>query len=377
MTTTTWSLPERTRAKHQLLQNYLKAWFPILALSRREGRVIFIDGFAGPGIYSEGESGSPLIALETLVRHSHFNRFTSTEFVFIFVESDATRCQYLVQTVDAYWHSIGGRPSNVRVEPIQEDFVEVGNRIADVGPGRLAPTLAFIDPFGWSGVPMTVIGQLLSSGSCEVIFNFMFDHVNRFVQDERPGIAHSFAELFATSGDEHRRAGALSGTARKEFLRDLYVSQLKHIAGFRYVKPFEIVDVERNRTAYYLMFGTRSLKGLEVMKDAMWDLDPVNGVRFAGFVDDEAMLFKPQANLGPLRKALVERFATQAIPVEEIEKFVLADTDYKESHYKRVLRSLEEESLIRCLSSRNKARTYPSGTVLEFLSAPERPQLFA
>ena len=376
MKTTTWKLPEHTRAKHQLLQHYLAAWFPILALSQRQRRVIFIDGFAGPGVYSDGESGSPLIALETLIHHSHFDQFTSTEFVFIFVESDKTRCQHLSHTVSAYWDSIGGRPSNVRVLPIQADFVEVASRIAEIGPGRLAPTLAFIDPFGWSSVPMTAIGELLSSDKCEVIINFMFDHVNRFVNDERPGIVHSFAELFATGDYEHRHAGGLSGNARKELLRDLYASQLEQVAGFTYVNPFEVMDVNRNRTAYYLMFGTRSLKGLEVMKDAMWDLDPVNGVRFSGFVDSDAMLFKPTADLEPLRHSLIENFVTRTISVEEIEEFVLAGTDFRLSHYKGILRDLERQGWIRGRSHRDRKLTYPKGTILEFLDRTARPSLF-
>lgn len=372
MKPTTWALPEHTRAKYRLLQNYLKAWFPILALSQRQGRVVFIDGFAGPGTYSDGELGSPLIALETLIGHSYFDRFNSTEFVFLFVESDEARCRHLVNAVESYWNTIGGQPSNIRVEPIQENFVAVAERIAHIGRGRLAPTLAFIDPFGWSGVPLATIGDLLSSDRCEVIFNFMFDHVNRFVDDERPGIVSSFIELFGTSENEHRYAGTLGGDARKQFLRDLYVRQLKDVARFGYVSPFEVMDVNRKRTAYYLMFGTRSLKGLEVMKDAMWDLDPVNGCRFSGFVDENEMLFKPVPHLDPLRSGLKSRFARQSISVEEIEQFVLTETNYKPAHIRGILRDLENDGWLRCHSSRKKKFTYPSGTVLEFLESSER-----
>lgn len=377
MTSTIWELPEHTRAKHRLLQNYLKAWFPILSLSQRQGRVIFIDGFAGPGTYSDGESGSPLIALQTLVEHSHFDRFNSTEFVFLLVESDAERCQLLASAVDSYWSAIGGQPSNIRVEPIQEDFAAVANRIGRFGQGRLAPTLAFIDPFGWSGVPLTTIGGLLSSDRCEVIFNFMFDHVNRFVNDERPGIANSFAELFGTSENEHRQAGALSGIERRTFLRDLYAKQLRLVAKFSYVSPFEIMDVERNRTAYYLMFGTRSLKGLEVMKDAMWELDPINGARFSGFVAEDELLFRREPDYEPLRADLTSRFAQSTVVVDDIEQFVLAATRYKATHYKGILRDLEQRGLIRCHSARQKRFTYPSGTVLEFLETSEQPELFS
>jgi three-Cys-motif partner protein len=59
-TDTVWDLDPHTRGKHLVLRNYLNAWFPILSSLRQ--RVLFIDGFAGPGHYKGGEEGSPLIA---------------------------------------------------------------------------------------------------------------------------------------------------------------------------------------------------------------------------------------------------------------------------------------------------------------------------
>ena len=52
-----WPIEPHTKAKHQILEEYLKAWYPIL--SSWQGRVLYLDGFAGPGTYSGGEDGSP------------------------------------------------------------------------------------------------------------------------------------------------------------------------------------------------------------------------------------------------------------------------------------------------------------------------------
>lgn len=62
---TQWPLDPHTAAKHEILRRYLNAWFPILGTYN--GRVVFLDGFAGPGIYSQGEPGSPIVALRTLL----------------------------------------------------------------------------------------------------------------------------------------------------------------------------------------------------------------------------------------------------------------------------------------------------------------------
>ncbi len=370
---TIWTIDQHTKAKHELLRRYLGAWFPILASSGWNRRVLFLDGFAGPGVYADGEPGSPLIALSTLVSHSAFERLTATEFAFLFVEADAARFASLKLELERFWATLpGGQPPNVRVHLFNEEFAAVAEEI--VGHTReqkmrLAPTLAFIDPFGWSGVPLGLIAELLSFEKCEVLFNFMFDSVNRFVADERPGVARHFAELFGTDEAEHQAAASLSGEERKNFLRDLYMRQLHDVGGFTYVRSFELMDVERGRTAYFLMFGTRHHKGLEVIKDAMWALDPVSGVRFTGFAGDQQMLFETQPNMASLRAAILEQFAGMTASVEEIERFVIEETDYKTTQYKRaVLKELEEDGVIFCGSQRQRRLTYPPGTILRFPS---------
>jgi hypothetical protein len=61
-----------TGAKHQIIQKYVAAWYPIL--SRWNGRVVFIDGFAGRGRYNDGSEWSPQIALHTLLDDGHLER---------------------------------------------------------------------------------------------------------------------------------------------------------------------------------------------------------------------------------------------------------------------------------------------------------------
>ena len=89
---TQWPLEPHTAAKHEILRRYLNAWFPILG--SYQGRVVFLDGFAGPGIYSHGESGSPIVALRALLEHSYFPRLKS-EFVFWFLEPRRDRFESL------------------------------------------------------------------------------------------------------------------------------------------------------------------------------------------------------------------------------------------------------------------------------------------
>jgi three-Cys-motif partner protein len=70
---------------------YLQAWVAIMGGSRFVSKVGVVDGFAGPGVYADGEPGSPVLVLEALLDHDHFSRWAGTEFVFLFNEQDSER----------------------------------------------------------------------------------------------------------------------------------------------------------------------------------------------------------------------------------------------------------------------------------------------
>jgi three-Cys-motif partner protein len=67
LTAASWNLAPHTAAKLEILGAYLRAWFPILGRSANFDRIIYIDGFAGPGRYKQGEDGSPIIALKAAI----------------------------------------------------------------------------------------------------------------------------------------------------------------------------------------------------------------------------------------------------------------------------------------------------------------------
>ncbi len=79
-----WEYEPHTQAKHDILTYYLKAWFPVQAT--RPQRLLYIDGFAGPGEYAKGELGSPFLVLDLVLNHALRERITrhGMELAFIF-----------------------------------------------------------------------------------------------------------------------------------------------------------------------------------------------------------------------------------------------------------------------------------------------------
>lgn len=359
---TIWKADPHTTAKHEILRRYLEGWFPILG--SWQGRVHYLDAFAGPGVYEGGEPGSPIVALETLLDHSSFPRL-NCEFVFTFLEPRADRFGSLKDQLQELENARGGFPPNVTVIRQQLKFDQGAEQILSGLKGDLAPTFAFIDPFGFKDIDLELVGRLLSFDRCEVLFTFMFDSVNRFLSEGK--VAPHLEALFGTDGYEI--AAGKTGNDRKEFLHDLFTRQLKAVCKFEHVTSFEMID-NRGHTIYFLFYGTRSLKGLEVMKRAMWKADPGSGSRFMDrFAGHQVLFAGEHVDVGPLRKALLTTFAGKDVSVEEIERFVLTETPYGPGHWKQpVLKPLEKDGIIEVLSSPRKKRyAFPAGTMLRFL----------
>lgn len=358
---TVWKQMPHTAAKHQILQHYLDAWFPILGSQR--GRVLLIDGFAGPGIYANGEKGSPFIALDRLLGRADLERLRTCQFVFLFNEARPDRFQSLRDSEEAYRRSRGGYPQNVIVNTFGRSFDDLVTFVLEqVGDAQLAPTFAFLDPFGYKGIAMSRISSLLSAPSCEL---FAYFDVNSAIRFAGKGIVdHVLHELFGT--DEFMQAPA-SGPMREQFLVNLYTRQLRDVAGFPYVQHFRMIGAN-GKPICYLFFATRHLRGLDRMKTAMWKVAPTGSYSFSDrFAGQDVLLGLDTLDTTPLRDALLAKFGGQTVPVSLVETYVVSETPFlASSHLKRAtLKPMQEQGLITS-PNQKKRNTYPDGTMLSF-----------
>jgi three-Cys-motif partner protein len=356
-----WSIEPHTKAKHSILRKYLQAWFPIMH-SLNQKRLVYIDGFAGPGRYKDGEDGSPLIALKSAMNHNI--EFTK-ELVFLFVEARKDHCSHLKSVLQEL-----ELPSNYKVSVVNAAFDETLSLLLDAissSGATLAPTFAFVDPFGYSHTPFSTIKRLMANPHCEVLINFMYQSINRFIGNEDQ--EGNFDDLFGTPNwrDGINLQGASS---RKEFCHDIYLNQLRHTANIRYVRSFEMKD-KQNASLYYLFFGTNHKAGLKKMKAAMWDVDPSGSFQYSDYTNREQLtLFEPSPDYHLLKRLICEEFKGKKVSIDQIEDFVVIETAFRETHYKReVLRSLEYSNPPEIVihSSRSRRGTFPPGTIIEFV----------
>ncbi|NQU62156.1 MAG: three-Cys-motif partner protein TcmP [Rhodospirillales bacterium] len=332
--TTVWPLELHTRAKHEILKRYLQAWIRILTQGGFP-QVLYIDGFAGPGRYSEGEKGSPIIALEAALGHATTK---NSKFLFCFIEKEIDRAHTLQKIIDDM-----ERPENIRVkvaagETFEAAFSELLRFYTSRKKG-LPPTFAFIDPFGWAGTPFYVVKEIMKNPSCEVFVTFMYEEINRFIG--HPDQEKNFDVFFGTK--EWREGVSIENSRnRNRFLHDLYMKQLSLSANVKFVRSFEMRN-QRDVTDYYLFYGTNNLLGMKKMKEAMWKVDESGEFSFSDATDpNQLILFAKEPRFDKLQEQIVSHFQGLDTTVGEIEKFVICETAFREMHYKtQILRKME------------------------------------
>jgi three-Cys-motif partner protein len=301
--------------------------------------ILYIDGFAGPGEYSGGEPGSPILALDTALG---YQPPLAARVHFLFVEQDRGRADNLESLIRA------------RTLPANFDVVVEGgvdfesaferNRQRYLRRARLMPTFAFIDPFGWKGVPFRIIENILQHSSCEVFVNFMYEEINRFLT--HPDQVTNFDIFFGTQ-DWRDSISGLDPRARNQRLHELYRCQLERAA--TYVRSFEMSN-KKDVTDYYLFYATNELLGLKKMKEAMWKADESGEFRFSDATDaNQMVLFESKPDLQALRKQITAEFAGRTAKVSDIEHFVLLRTAFRETHFKGVLKQLELEGSLEAI----------------------------
>jgi three-Cys-motif partner protein len=252
-----WEYTEHSAAKHEILHRYLGAWFSILGGSKRNPRLVLLDGFAGRGRYVGGEPGSPRImferaaqvvddgrAKEVWIRCAELNQFNFEE--------------HLSEVCAELHHD------HVRIKAEHESFVDAATKLAGWLDAQRPPppTFVMVDPYGVTGVPLDLLARLLSFDRLEVLLTFMVRDPSRFLMEgnyEEP--------LTALVGGEAWR-DCLNAPQRAECLM-LRFREVVRPAIAKHATPFLVYEDARRVPLYYLIHLTNNDLGMREMKDAM------------------------------------------------------------------------------------------------------------
>jgi three-Cys-motif partner protein len=359
----TWERDAHTKAKHELLLAFFNKWVSIHSeffAQSGGGLVRIYDGFAGPGIYTGGEAGSPVILLRALCMNPRLQaQWAGIDYELHFVEKHAGRAARLREQLESLETTM--REAQKWSERVSWS-VTCGNYEEHVPapvPERNSALFLFLDPFGYSHSPMTLTRDLVQQPKSDTLIFLPLSFVNRFAG--RDGQEPALDRFFGTTAWRE----VPSGPARPAALLGLFRQQLQS-AGLQWVADFRLKPDGTNE--YWIIGGSSHLKGFASIKEAFWTVDPIDGQGFvasrAPAPGQQTLGFELDAtgdpNTAPLLELLRESFSERSFTVEE----AIALTErsrFLVTHLKRMTLAKAEAAGILGVQRPSGARQFKEG----------------
>jgi three-Cys-motif partner protein len=257
---------EQSYVKHVFLERYLERL--VHKTTSTYPHIVYVDGFAGPwqSASEKFDDTSFGIALNALGRAkaSWKERGRDVRMSAFLVERGAEAYKRLAQVPAKY--------PDVEIKTYPADFLTVLPEILkDIPLGAFAFFL--IDPKGWR-IPLTALAPMLTRLHSEVIFNFMFDFINRAASIKDAAVVTGLNELMphgdwrsALAAAEGAHPGGLTSEGRKAMLVDAFKANLAHYGNYKYVAETTVLRPVKDRPLYCLFYATRHPRGIEVFRD--------------------------------------------------------------------------------------------------------------
>jgi len=250
---------EQTKAKHFILKRYLQALaFKVLNFSD----ITYVDGFSGPWETQTADhsDSSFLIALNVLkdAQTQMATRGKKRRIRCFFSETDAAAYKQLAAAVASFHNPTEGFEVKTYHGRFEDAVDEISSFI-----GQSLP-LIFIDPTGWTGYPLAKLKPLFTRPRCEVLINFMYEHINRFAYSDDPLHIASLDPILGGPGWRDRLDKDLSRGAAVE---KLFRQTVENTLNMPFVVSTRIDKSTADRPHFFITYGSKNREGLIAFRD--------------------------------------------------------------------------------------------------------------
>lgn len=346
-----WEYEEQTKIKHKVISAYSKIWLSKVGFRKN---TIFFDCHGGCGAYVEKNNvfyGSTIL-VNKIAESLNAKRGSKTAFIY---------CEIDKENFDNFQKVIeDAKPT--KIKSFNENFENVLNNNIIKKYYNQYPTLFFIDPFGYN-LNIFSCQNLLNNWGNEIIINFMFDFINRFISE--PSTEPCYNNFFGT--DEWKKANEMTGLKRETFLVDLYKKKIKEITKAKYVFAYRLCYPNKNQTYYYLIHLTNHIDGITLMKESFASIN--NGrVEYLGKNNNVLSLF----DLTPLKAKemydyKLKQYRGKSITFHQLWESIVEETAYTSKDLNLTLQELEKMNIVEVSRISSKRCSYKEDDIITFL----------
>lgn len=312
----------QTTYKIKYVSAYVRNWLFVVSAKKEACNINFIDSMCNAGIYADGEYST---AIEVLKLYNEFaskhNDKTFNLFLNDFDEAKITIISKICEDVK------DKTATNINIYINREDINTylknlVSNQNFFVYPHS---TILYVDPYDFGTVHIPTLKAFVARFYCELIFNVFTSDFVRNKLDDRILKCLDNPKIDISTKDE---------------LVDYIINELK-INRMKYHLCYEF-RTETNVELYQIMFLTPNGKGLDKLKEALWDTfngkfyhrnkqeDASGQISFLTEKDDKKLLVSIHAS--DAQNLLLSKFAGQTIDYLTLADYILSNNLLCSSH---------------------------------------------
>ncbi|MEG3899760.1 MULTISPECIES: three-Cys-motif partner protein TcmP [unclassified Microcoleus] len=357
-------LRDNSLVKAEIVAKYFWAWATAIMPTARKwsNKIAYIDLFSGPGRYQDDSKSTPILILEQAIRDTKMSQMLVT----LFNDKDSNNTQSLQQAIELIPNI-----STLRYKPIVLN-TEVGEEIVQaIKQINKVPTLFFIDPWGYKGLSLDLIGAVIRDWGCDCIFFFNYNRINMGLNNS--AVKNHMDSLFGRERAEKLREQLASKQPeeRELIIVEAIGQALKEIGG-SYVLPFCFKNESGNRTTHHLIFVSKNVLGYSIMKDIMAGESSSAKQGVPSFEYNPApprypLLYELYRPLDELENLLLDEFAGKTLTMLEVYNQHHVGKRYIKKNYKQALLKLEAEGQIRANPSKRRKNTFGDEVEITFL----------
>jgi len=335
---------EQSKVKTAIVAKYFWAWAKVIMpwAKKSGGKIAYIDLFAGPGRYEDGTRSTPLYILEAAIKDPDMSRML----VATFNDADSAKTNSLQAAIDALTgiEKLKFKP-NVMNKVVGTEMAELFERT------KLAPTLFFVDPWGYQGLSLRLVNSVLKDWGCDCIFFFNYNRINMGLSNDL--VKQHMEALFGVARADRLRA-RLEGmaVADREFAIVEELAEALRDMGGKFVLPFGFTNEAGTRTSHHLIFVSKNVLGYTIMKNIMAGESSYAPQGVPSFKYNPAdrrfpLLFDLTRPLDELEQILLRDFAGKKMTMKAVFETHHVGKPFVEKNYKDALRKLEATDKIK------------------------------
>lgn len=336
---------EQSEIKATIVAKYFWAWAKVIIATikstKKDGKIAYIDLFAGPGRYKDGTTSTPLLVLEKAIQDEDMRNMLVT----VFNDKDTNNSNSLLTAIKALPDI-----DKMKYTPVVESR-EVGTEIVKMFESkRLVPTLFFVDPWGYKGLSLQLVNSVLKDWGSDCIFFFNYNRISM-------GLTNSAVENHMNALFGKERADALRGKLEGLSPADRELTVIEELCqalkeyGGKFVLPFRFKNSGGQRTSHHLIFVSKAFKGYEIMKAIMAAESSkieqgVPSFEYSPADARQPTLFELARPLDDLSGMLKTEFSGQRLTMQTIYERHNVGRKYIKPNYKDVLKTMEQRGEI-------------------------------